>query len=273
MASLFRYAPSTAFFVPRTLRSSLPTTSTAFSTLRRPYSSTPENPTSSPTASPNNPILNPVHKTNTTPAPTISEANTSPKKTYIKVGDPFPSVPIPEGTPAHKVNVRDEIAAAGGEALIIGVPAAFTPTCSKSHIPGYLAFLEDIPPTVFVVSVNDPFVMNAWKSTIEGAEEAGFRFLSDYSGHLAKELGLLFPSEKLFGNWRMQRSVIYVNKNVVQGVWVEEDGTGLTGSTRAAEVVRRISRLKGRPIKGVLEKEDAANHPAHGGQAQQQHHS
>ena len=46
-----------------------------------------------------------------------------------------------------------------------GVPAAFSPSCSESHIPGYInhARLKDAG-NVFVVSVNDPFVYVHWPS-------------------------------------------------------------------------------------------------------------
>ena len=50
-----------------------------------------------------------------------------------------------------------------------GVPAAFSGTCSKSHLPGYLKQLGQLRQKgiqeVYVISVNDPFVMNAWKDS------------------------------------------------------------------------------------------------------------
>ena len=59
---------------------------------------------------------------------------------------------------------------------IIGVPAAFSPTCSDSHIPSYISS----PKTkhagkVYVVSVNDAFVMNAWGKTLDADKKSGVR--------------------------------------------------------------------------------------------------
>lgn len=75
----------------------------------------------------------------------------------VQVGDAVPDVELHEDSPGNKVNLAKELAE--GEGLIIGVPAAFSPGCSDSHIPGYLAE----PKTkeagkAFIVSVNDAFV-------------------------------------------------------------------------------------------------------------------
>lgn len=75
----------------------------------------------------------------------------------VKVGDSVPDVEVFEDSPGNKVNLSKELAE--GKGLIIGVPAAFSPGCSDSHIPGYLAD----PKTkevgkAFVIAVNDAFV-------------------------------------------------------------------------------------------------------------------
>ena len=50
-----------------------------------------------------------------------------------------------------------------------GVPAAFSGTCSKQHLPGFFSRLGDLRQRgiqdIYVISVNDPFVMNAWKDS------------------------------------------------------------------------------------------------------------
>jgi 2-Cys peroxiredoxin 5 len=75
----------------------------------------------------------------------------------VKVGDSVPSVELTEGNPGNKINLANEIGSGSG--IIIGVPAAFSPTCSDSHIPGFVSHpkLKDAG-KVFVISVNDAFV-------------------------------------------------------------------------------------------------------------------
>ena len=50
-----------------------------------------------------------------------------------------------------------------------GVPAAFSGTCSKQHLPGYFSRLDELRgkgiQDIYVISVNDSFVMNAWKDS------------------------------------------------------------------------------------------------------------
>ena len=55
---------------------------------------------------------------------------------------------------------------AGKKGVLFGVPGAFTPGCSKTHLPGYVADAEALrsagAEVVVCVSVNDTFVMGAW---------------------------------------------------------------------------------------------------------------
>ena len=50
--------------------------------------------------------------------------------------------------------------------ILFGLPGAFTSTCSKLHLPGFVKNAENIKAKgikdIFCLSVNDPYVMNAW---------------------------------------------------------------------------------------------------------------
>jgi peroxiredoxin len=52
------------------------------------------------------------------------------------------------------------------KAIIFGLPGAYTSVCSAKHLPGYIKNYEKIREKgidlVLCISVNDPFVMNAW---------------------------------------------------------------------------------------------------------------
>jgi|TARA_B100001094_G_C18090331_1_gene750050 peroxiredoxin len=53
-----------------------------------------------------------------------------------------------------------------GKVVVFGLPGAFTPTCSSTHLPGYEEKYDQIIEAgareVYCVSVNDSFVMDAW---------------------------------------------------------------------------------------------------------------
>lgn len=96
----------------------------------------------------------------------------------VKAGDAIPDLEVlVEGSPGNKVSLAAELAKAGtGKGLIIGVPAAFSGACSVKHVPSFINHpkLKDVGP-VFVVAVNDAFVMKAWADTMDPAKETGVR--------------------------------------------------------------------------------------------------
>ena len=84
----------------------------------------------------------------------------------INIKDQIPDVDI-----FHLVNgepKKSKIVEVFGKNKIVlfGLPGAFTSTCSKLHLPGYVINSEKIKAKgvdkIFCLSVNDPFVMNAW---------------------------------------------------------------------------------------------------------------
>ena len=52
------------------------------------------------------------------------------------------------------------------KAVIFGLPGAYTSVCSAKHLPGYVNMHQEYKnkgiDQIICVSVNDPFVMNAW---------------------------------------------------------------------------------------------------------------
>jgi 2-Cys peroxiredoxin 5 len=117
----------------------------------------------------------------------------------VKVGDKIADVTMKEltstdGSP-QDVKLRDLIQ--GKKVAIFGVPGAFTPGCSKSHLPSFINAQSELKSKgidmTICVATNDPYVMEAWGRTSGGAD-AGIRFLSDAAGDLTKSLGLVMDS-------------------------------------------------------------------------------
>ncbi|EMD97242.1 hypothetical protein COCC4DRAFT_32541 [Bipolaris maydis ATCC 48331] len=152
---------------------------------------------------------------------------------FVKVGDKLPDVHLVEGSPGNRVNLANELT---GKGVIVGVPAAFSPSCSESHVPGYINSpkLKDAG-KVFVVSVNDPFVMKAWGKMLDPSGSSGIRFLGDPSLNFTKALGLSFDGTSIFGGDRSKRYALVIENGTVKAAHVEPDNTGLNVS--AAEKV------------------------------------
>ena len=97
--------------------------------------------------------------------------------------------------------------------VLFAVPGAFTPTCSQSHLPGYVthleAFKEKGVDLVACLSVNDSFVMKAW-SQDQHAE--GITMIADGSAEFTKALGL-DKDTGVFGGIRSQRYAMVIENN------------------------------------------------------------
>ena len=148
----------------------------------------------------------------------------------VNVGDEIPNLEVlVEGSPGNKVNLAEEFKKADG--IIVGVPAAFSGACSESHVPSYITHpnIKSVG-QVFVVSVNDAFVMKAWGEAMDPAKSTGFRFLGDPAAEFTKALDLDFDSTAIFGNRRSKRYALVVENGKVKSVHVEKDNTGTNDS-------------------------------------------
>nr|QIZ16778.1 peroxiredoxin 5 [Platichthys stellatus] len=151
----------------------------------------------------------------------------------IQVGEHLPAVEVQEGEPGNKVSM-DKLFK-GKKGLLFAVPGAFTPGCSKTHLPGFVQQAEDLKSKgiqeVACISVNDAFVMAAWGK--EHGADGKVRMLADPTGAFTKEVDLLIDNDQIvqaLGNKRSKRYAMLVEDGVVKKINVEPDGTGLTCS-------------------------------------------
>jgi peroxiredoxin len=141
----------------------------------------------------------------------------------IKVGDKVPSgsftVMTGEGP---KPMTTDELFK-GKKVVLFAVPGAFTPTCHKNHLPGFVKNLAAIKAkgidTVAVTGVNDVFVMSAWKKESGGD---GIEFLADGSAAWAKAVGITADLTERGLGVRSGRYAMVVEDGVVKALNVED---------------------------------------------------
>ena len=107
--------------------------------------------------------------------------------------------------------------------ILFGLPGAFTPTCSNKHLPSFLKSTEQLKKKniekVFCISINDPFVMEAWGKSFNLNDQ--LTLLADVRGNFTKSIGAEF-------NWRgwgmrSKRYTMFLDNGVIKKI-VEEEG-------------------------------------------------
>ena len=115
---------------------------------------------------------------------------------------------------------------AGKKVVLISVPGAFTPTCSASHLPGFLQHADAISAkgvdTIAFIAVNDVHVMHAWGQD-QGVGEK-ITMLADGNGEYAEALDLVLDGTPFGMGKRGKRFAIVVDDGVATHVAVEDPG-------------------------------------------------
>jgi peroxiredoxin len=141
----------------------------------------------------------------------------------IKVGDRVPNASFTVMTgEGPKPMTTDELFK-GKKVVLFAVPGAFTPTCHKNHLPGFVKNAAAIKAkgidAIAVTGVNDVFVMDAWKKASGGE---AIEFLADGSGNWAKALGLTADLTERGLGVRSQRYAMVVDDGMVKTLNVED---------------------------------------------------
>lgn len=112
----------------------------------------------------------------------------------------------------------------GKTVVLISMPGAFTPTCSMSHLPGYIELADQIlaagVDTIACMAVNDVFVMNAWGKD-QGVGDK-ILMLADGNGDYVTALGLDIDSRAFGMGIRGQRFAMIVDEGKLTHLSVEE---------------------------------------------------
>ena len=106
----------------------------------------------------------------------------------IRVCDRVPNVKVKvveaagDGAAVRDADTADLLR--GKSAVLFGVPAAFSPSCSDRHLPSYLEHMEALKSKgidlVLCMAVNDAFVMKAWAAQSKGLGK--ITFVADGNG-------------------------------------------------------------------------------------------
>jgi peroxiredoxin len=142
----------------------------------------------------------------------------------IEPGQSIPNVMLKEMTPDGIKDVSTAEFLAGKKVIMFGVPGAYTPVCSTSHLPGFIEQADKLKSegvdAIACVAVNDPFVMSSW-GEMHGAT-GKVHMLCDPSAELTKALGLDLDLGAFGLGARSQRYSMVIENGVATTVNIEK---------------------------------------------------
>jgi glutaredoxin/glutathione-dependent peroxiredoxin len=151
----------------------------------------------------------------------------------IKIGDKIPAIDLQTKTEdgPQKVSTGDFFK--GKKVVLVGVPGAFTPTCSMNHLPGFVQHADEIHAkgvdTIACISVNDAHVMGAWGK--HAGADGKVMMLADGNADFAKATGLEFDLNVAGMGLRNKRYSMLVDNGVVKQLNIEtEKGVNVSGA-------------------------------------------
>ncbi len=145
---------------------------------------------------------------------TISTGDKLPEATLLRMGENGP----------EPVSLADRVK--GRKVVIFAVPGAFTPTCHSAHVPSFIRTRDQLAEQgvdeIICVSVNDPFVMQAWGDAT-GANAAGITMLSDADGSFTRAIGMDFDAPPAGLVSRSKRYAMLIEDGTVTILQVEDN--------------------------------------------------
>ncbi len=159
----------------------------------------------------------------------------------ISVGDKLPATTFavmgPDGPgPRTSSEIFD-----GRTVALFAVPGAYTPTCSITHLPGFIQHADALKAKgvdeIACTSVNDVFVLDAWGKTSD--PDGKVTMIADGSGVFAKAVGLDLDLDEAGLGLRSKRYSMLVVDGVVKTLNIDED-TGMAEISGAEAMLNAL---------------------------------
>ena len=142
-------------------------------------------------------------------------------------GQSVPSVVFKTRQNDEFVDVSTDEIFKGKTVVVFSLPGAFTPTCSSTHLPRFnelaTTFKENGVDEIICISVNDAFVMDAWK---QNQEAENIRLIPDGNGEFSEGMGMLVNKADLGFGQRSWRYSMLVKDGVIEKMFIEPDVPG-----------------------------------------------
>ena len=141
-----------------------------------------------------------------------------------KVGDRVPDVTFKVRKDGEWAEWTTDDLFKGKTVALFALPGAFTPTCSSTHLPGYMAGSEALRAAgideIYCLSVNDSFVMNSWAKD-QGVDDEVI-MIPDGNGEFSDGMGLLVDKKNLGFGPRSWRYSMLVRDGVIEQMFIED---------------------------------------------------
>ncbi len=142
----------------------------------------------------------------------------------IEPGASVPNATLKQMTPEGIKDIELSTLMANRKIILFGLPGAYTPVCSTSHLPGYVAQAEALKAEgtaeIACISVNDPFVMSAWGA--QHGVEGKVLMLCDPEAVFTRSIGMELDLKHIGLGERSQRYSMVVEDGVVREINVEK---------------------------------------------------
>ena len=160
----------------------------------------------------------------------------------IKIGDKIVNEPLMIPSKEKGVcSLNMQEFSKGKKIIVFAVPAAFSPTCSRTHLPGYLEnydkLMEKGIDAIICVSVNDIFVMKAWAKDQNSGDKV--ILAADGSAKFTKAIGMDVDLDTFGQGIRSKRYSMLIDDSIIKSINIEgkpgkaED----SGATKMLEII------------------------------------
>ena len=141
----------------------------------------------------------------------------------VAVGDALPDIELRTMGPDGPRTVRTSDVLGRGRVVLFAVPGAFTPGCSKIHLPGFVAQASELKgkgvDTIACVAVNDAWVMDAWGQS-QGVADS-IVMLADGNAEFTRAMGLEAELSGAGLGVRSKRYAAIIEDGVITSLEVE----------------------------------------------------
>ena len=142
----------------------------------------------------------------------------------IESGKIVPTATLKQMTPDGIKDIDMASFLAGRKVILFGLPGAYTPVCTTSHLPGYVAEAEKLKAEgtaeIACISVNDPFVMSAWGE--QHGVDGKVVMLCDPHAEFTRSIGMSLDLTAFGLGERSQRYSMVVEDGIVTALNVEK---------------------------------------------------